>query len=58
MMDNEQYVYEAYYDEKGREYMINYNEHQEQTIITWVNEALLYQIISNVDEEKLFDIIQ
>lgn len=58
LIDNENYTYEPYYDEQGQEYMINYSEEQNQIDIIWINDNLLYQVISNMQEEQIFDILK
>jgi len=58
MIDNEQYSYEPYYDENGNEYMVNKAGSDVQTDIMWVDDCLLYQIISNMEKEQVFEILQ
>lgn len=55
-LDNETYSYEAYYDDKGNEYMVNYSD--EQIIIMWINDNYIYRLLSNLDKKDVFTILE
>lgn len=55
-LDNEKYSYEAYYDDKGNEYMVNYSE--SQTMILWIHNNYLYRIYSNIEKDSLYSILK
>lgn len=57
-IDNENYIYEPYYDAVGNEYMINYNEEQDFSIVLWINESSLYKVTSNLEQEQIIEILQ
>lgn len=57
-LDIEQFEYESYYDEFGKEYIISAHKLDNQIMIMWIEGSYLYEIVSNLERNDIFKILE
>ncbi len=57
-VDNENYDYEIYSDKKGNDYMVDESKENEQIVIVWSSDSVIYKITSNLSKKEIFEILK